>query len=88
MQTIWEKIWSAVVILTAIGIITLIGVSIVKNSKIDRYVLTSRSSDVGIVYGIKEKRIWGVDREIPLSVHTSLDSTIKIIDHLNEQLKK
>jgi hypothetical protein len=89
MQKItWDDIWYFILVGTVIGIITLIGVSIIKDSKIDRYVLTSRSSDTGIVYGIQEKRIWGLDRQISLDTHISLDSTIKIIDHLNEQLKK
>jgi hypothetical protein len=90
MQKItWNDIWMSILVGVVLGIITLIGFCTFKNSKIERYVLDEYNSEqVGKCYEIRETRIWGCDRIIRLRQDISLDSTLKVIDHLNESLKK
>lgn len=89
MENIWKNVWMTLLAVTTIGIIMLIGVVIIKDIKIERYILSEYNNEqVGKCYEIIEKRSWGCDRCIRLRQDVSLDSTLKIIDHLNESLKK
>jgi hypothetical protein len=85
----WYDVWMSFLLILTISLLTLIGMCIFNDSKIDRYLLrTTTNTETGIKFMIEEKRIWGNDHYIELPKDISLDKTLNVIDSLNLSLKK
>lgn len=87
---IWNHIWMLLAFSTALGAITLLGISLASHHQIQRYYLESYPfpNSGGNELRIISDREWCIDGEIVLDRNITYEVAIDLVEKLNQKLDR